>query len=30
MPTTYIPYIGPHTLDLVPLQGKLIDLEETP
>jgi len=28
MPTTYIPYIGPHTLDLVPLQGKLIDLED--
>jgi hypothetical protein len=28
MATTYIIYIGPHTLDLLPLQGKLVDIEE--
>ncbi len=28
MATTYVDYLGPHTLDLVPLQGKLVDIEE--
>ena len=28
MAPTYLAYIGPHTLDLAPLQGKLVDIEE--
>jgi hypothetical protein len=28
MATTYVNYIGPHTLDLSTLQGKLVDIEE--
>src|SRR5690348_11721815 len=27
MSTTYVNYIGPHVLDLAPLQGKLVDIE---
>jgi hypothetical protein len=27
MATSYTVYIGPHTLDLVPLEGKLYDIE---
>jgi hypothetical protein len=28
MTTNYVDYTGPHTLDLGPLQGKLVDLEQ--
>src|SRR6185369_2743734 len=28
MATAYIIYTGPHTLDLQPLQGKLVDVED--
>ena len=28
MATTYINYIGPHTLDLAPLQCNIVDIEE--